>query len=92
MRDITHEGAAFALTRLLKIVDAGEDESGDAFRFLKTWHDGKPLEQFEISTVAPAHVSLLLVALFSYINGHAATIRPLAFGKQAEVARLVKGY
>lgn len=92
MRDVTHENTAYALDRILALIEAGEDESGDAFRFLKAWHNGKPLDEFERSKSTPAHIGLLLVLIFTYVTKHPATIRPLAFGKQAEVARLIRGY
>jgi len=90
VRDISREDAGVALDYLLALIRDGEDKTGDAFRFLKMWHEGKPLESFEMSMRAPVHVAFLCLALYSYVTEHDATVRPLAFGKHAEVARLIK--
>lgn len=91
MREFTREDARVSLDYLLAMVKSGNDKSGDAFRFLKRWHEGKSLENLEISNQSPMHVTLIIFALQSYIAGHDATVRPIAFGKHAEVARLING-
>lgn len=39
----------------------------------------------------PIHVAFPCIALYSYVTDHDATVRPIAFGRHAEVARLIKG-
>lgn len=91
MRDVSKEDAGVALDYLLTIISAGEDKTGDAFRFLKTWHQGKALQDFEMSPRAPIHVAFPCIALYSYVTENDATVRPIAFGRHAEVARLISG-
>jgi hypothetical protein len=91
VRNVSKEDAGVALDYLLALIRDGKDTTGDAFRFLKMWHEGKPLDTFEMTTRAPIHVAFLCLALYSYVTEHEATVRPIAFGRHAEVDRLIKG-
>lgn len=91
VRDVSKEDAGAALDHLLVLIGHGEDKTGDAYRFLKSWHEGKPLEDYELGVGVPIHVAFPCIALYSYVTEHDATVRPIAFGRHAEVARLIKG-
>jgi hypothetical protein len=91
VRDVSKEDAGAALDHLLTLIGAGEDKTGDAYRFLKSWHEGKPMEDYEMGVGVPIHVAFPCIALYSYVTEHDATVRPIAFGRHAEVARLIKG-
>jgi len=91
VRDVSKDDAGVALDYLLALIRDGGDTTGDAFRFLKIWHEGKPLEDFEMSMRAPIHVAFLCLALYSYVTDQGTTVRPIAFGRHTEVARLIKG-
>jgi hypothetical protein len=90
VRDVSKDDAGVALDYLLALVRDGGDTTGDAFIFLKMWHEGKPLNDFKISMRAPLHVAFLCLALSLYITDQHATVRPIAFGRHTEVARLIK--
>lgn len=89
MKNTTHQGAAFALTQLLRAIENGEDGSGGIRRFLRLWAAGKSLEGYTIDPNTPARTGLMLVGLYAYIANSEAIVRPISFGKHKEVAAAI---